>query len=77
MNFGLGLQPVIDLIEVNNSIGILPCLDEDFVMPKAVDKTFGVKLNAIWNKKSPNYEAHRFNEGFFYQALHCKGRLQY
>ncbi|KAF8191360.1 nonmuscle myosin heavy chain b [Pholiota molesta] len=49
LNFGLDLQPTIDLIESSgNTIGILSCLDEECIMPKADDRTFTNKLNAMW-----------------------------
>lgn len=48
VNFGLDLQPTIDLIESTTPIGILSCLDEECIMPKATDLTFTEKLNRIW-----------------------------
>ncbi len=49
VNFGLDLQPTIDLIEsTGNVIGILSCLDEECIMPKATDLTFTNKLHALW-----------------------------
>ncbi|PWN46171.1 hypothetical protein IE81DRAFT_86032 [Ceraceosorus guamensis] len=48
VNFGLDLQPTIDLIEATSPIGILSCLDEECIMPKATDTTFTEKLNRIW-----------------------------
>ncbi|WFD44605.1 class II myosin [Malassezia psittaci] len=48
VNFGLDLQPTIDLIESNSPIGILSCLDEECIMPKASDHTFTEKLKATW-----------------------------
>ncbi|PWZ00223.1 LOW QUALITY PROTEIN: hypothetical protein BCV70DRAFT_226818 [Testicularia cyperi] len=48
VNFGLDLQPTIDLIESTSPIGILSCLDEECIMPKATDLTFTEKLNRIW-----------------------------
>lgn len=35
LNFGADLQPTIDLIESNNPMGILSCLDDACIMPKA------------------------------------------
>ncbi|ETS59972.1 hypothetical protein PaG_05959 [Moesziomyces aphidis] len=48
VNFGLDLQPTIDLIESTTPIGILSCLDEECIMPRATDVTFTEKLNRIW-----------------------------
>ncbi|CAO1620791.1 unnamed protein product [Sympodiomycopsis kandeliae] len=48
VNFGLDLQPTIDLIESTTPIGILSCLDEECIMPKASDHTFTEKCNKIW-----------------------------
>ncbi|GAC99062.1 hypothetical protein PHSY_006659 [Pseudozyma hubeiensis SY62] len=48
VNFGLDLQPTIDLIESTTPIGILSCLDEECIMPKATDLTFTEKLNRTW-----------------------------
>ena len=48
VNFGLDLQPTIDLIESTTPIGILSCLDEECIMPKATDTTFTEKLYRIW-----------------------------
>lgn len=49
VNFGLDLQPTIDLIESTTPIGVLSCLDEECIMPKATDLTFTEKLNSIWS----------------------------
>lgn len=49
VNFGLDLQPTIDLIEATGgTIGILSCLDEECIMPKANDLTFTQKLHSLW-----------------------------
>lgn len=37
LNFGLELQPTIDLIESSNPVGILAALDDACLMPKAND----------------------------------------
>lgn len=49
VNFGLDLQPTIDLIESTSPIGILSCLDEECIMPKATDLTFTEKLDRQWS----------------------------
>lgn len=75
VDFGLDLQPVIDLIEKCNPIGVLPCLDEECVMPKATDRTFSEKLEAIWKGKGKLFEADRFGGGF--AIHHYAGRVFY
>ncbi|KAI9002018.1 P-loop containing nucleoside triphosphate hydrolase protein [Gaertneriomyces semiglobifer] len=75
IDFGLDLQPTIDLIEKTSPIGVLSCLDEECVMPKATDKTFIEKLHGIWKGKSSKYEVPRFNQGFLLQ--HYAGQVEY
>ncbi|TPX44704.1 hypothetical protein SeLEV6574_g04325 [Synchytrium endobioticum] len=75
IDFGLDLQPTIDLIEKTSPIGILSCLDEECVMPKATDKTFQEKLNQFWKGKSAKYEVPRFNMGFILN--HYAGKVEY
>ncbi|CAO1621231.1 unnamed protein product [Jaminaea pallidilutea] len=50
VNFGLDLQPTIDLIESTSPVGILACLDDECIMPKASDETFTEKCNRVWSK---------------------------
>lgn len=85
VNFGLDLQPTIDLIEAGgNSIGILSCLDEECIMPKATDVTFTSKLHSIWAGSTDGSEPHpgrhkyeptRFEMGFIIQ--HYAGKVEY
>jgi myosin heavy chain 9/10/11/14 len=75
IDFGLDLQPTIELIEKSSPIGILSLLDEECVMPKATDKTFIDKLNGLWKGKSTKYETPRFNAGFILQ--HYAGNVEY
>ncbi|PVF93304.1 hypothetical protein CPB86DRAFT_715734 [Serendipita vermifera] len=85
VNFGLDLQPTIDLIEASgNVIGILSCLDEECIMPRATDATFTHKLNVMWGQDSPGeiphpgkakYTPSRFEQGFSVQ--HYAGRVEY
>ncbi|TPX34846.1 hypothetical protein SmJEL517_g02611 [Synchytrium microbalum] len=75
IDFGLDLQPTIDLIEKTSPIGILSCLDEECVMPKATDKTFQEKLNQFCKGKSTKYEVPRFNMGFILH--HYAGKVEY
>lgn len=86
VNFGLDLQPTIDLIETSGStIGILSLLDEECIMPKATDLTFTNKLNSLWAIDAPvgeenhpgktKYEPSRFEQGF--TVHHYAGRVEY
>lgn len=52
VNFGLDLQPTIDLIESTSPVGILSCLDEECIMPKATDATFTEKLHQLHDRKN-------------------------
>ncbi|KAF7273159.1 hypothetical protein GWI33_014109 [Rhynchophorus ferrugineus] len=54
IDFGLDLQPCIDLIE--KPMGILSILEEESMFPKATDQTFVEKLNTNHLGKSPNYQ---------------------
>ena len=95
IDFGLDLQPTIDLIEktqvshlqaivgfasedantLPQPIGVLSCLDEECVMPKATDKTFIEKLNGLWKGKTNKYDVPRFNQGFI--LSHYAGKVEY
>ncbi|KAH9925965.1 nonmuscle myosin heavy chain b [Fomitopsis serialis] len=86
VNFGLDLQPTIDLIETSGTaIGILSLLDEECIMPKATDLTFTNKLHALWASEplpgdephpgSSKYEPARFEQGFI--VNHYAGRVEY
>ena len=86
VNFGLDLQPTIDLIETSGAtIGVLSLLDEECIMPKATDRTFTNKLHAIWASEPPageephpgtfKYEPARFEQGFI--VHHYAGRVEY
>lgn len=86
-NFGLDLQPTIELIEGANPIGILSCLDEECIMPKASDSTFTQKLHALWSGEpqltvgeAPHpgrdkYTPARFEQGFI--VRHYAGEVEY
>ncbi|EGN94344.1 hypothetical protein SERLA73DRAFT_188183, partial [Serpula lacrymans var. lacrymans S7.3] len=86
VNFGLDLQPTIDLIEASGPvIGVLSCLDEECIMPKATDLTFTNKLHTMWRGdlqpgEEPHpgrekYEPTRFEQGFTLQ--HYAGKVEY
>ncbi|KAI9457605.1 myosin II heavy chain [Lactarius psammicola] len=85
VNFGLDLQPTIDLIEGSGSvIGVLSLLDEECIMPRATDLTFTNKLHQLWSGdvqgEEPHpgrdkYEPSRFDQGFL--VHHYAGKVEY
>ncbi|KAH7919841.1 nonmuscle myosin heavy chain b [Leucogyrophana mollusca] len=86
VNFKLDLQPTIDLIETSgNPIGILSCLDEECIMPKATDLTFTEKVNAMWKGElrpgehphpgRTKYSLPKFEQGFIIK--HYAGYVEY
>lgn len=85
VNFGLDLQPTIDLIEATQPVGILSLLDEECIMPKATDVTFTDKVQGIWEPpKGSNRQVHagsakfratRFSRGFVIK--HYAGDVEY
>lgn len=58
IDFGLDLQPCIDLLEKNQ--GVLAILDEECLFPKATDKSFVEKLMKIHEGKSDNFSKPTF-----------------
>ncbi|CAA7270853.1 unnamed protein product [Cyclocybe aegerita] len=65
VNFGLDLQPTIDLIEASgNVIGILSFLDEECIMPNGDDQTFTAKLRAKWGGRNNEQDWHPGKEKF-------------
>ncbi|KAJ2386494.1 class II myosin, partial [Coemansia sp. RSA 2611] len=75
IDFGMDLQPTIDLIDRTKPIGVMSCLDEECVMPKATDKTFTEKLHGLWAGKSDKYEVPRFALGF--TIKHYASQVEY
>jgi myosin protein heavy chain len=87
VNFGLDLQPTIELIEATGgTIGVLSCLDEECIMPRATDLTFTNKLHTLWTQDPSQpvedmhpgkfkYEPSRFEQGFLIQ--HYAGKVEY
>ncbi|TIC72652.1 hypothetical protein E3Q00_03763 [Wallemia mellicola] len=80
VNFGLDLQPTINLIESVSPIGILSCLDEECIMPKASDQTFTQKLTSLCLNREDNskskFSPSKFgDEGFIVQ--HYAGKVEY
>lgn len=85
VNFGLDLQPTIELIESTQPVGILPLLDEECIMPRATDLTFTEKVQQGWEPPkgstravhpgSSKFRATRFGKGFVIQ--HYAGDVEY
>ncbi|GMK55315.1 hypothetical protein CspeluHIS016_0203710 [Cutaneotrichosporon spelunceum] len=89
VNFGLDLQPTIELIESSQPIGILSMLDEECIMPKATDVSFTEKVAGLWElpkgvtanaAKSPHlgtskFRSLRFGKGFV--VKHYAGDVEY
>jgi len=76
IDFGLDLQPTIDLIE-KKPMGILALLDEESLFPKGTDTTFLNKLHAQFDAKShPKYMKPRFSKTAF-GISHYAGDVEY
>lgn len=84
VNFGLDLQPTIELIESSQPIGILSLLDEECIMPKATDLSFTDKVQNGWevprggrasHPGSAKFKAGRHGEGFIIK--HYAGDVEY
>ncbi|MBW0481798.1 hypothetical protein O181_021513 [Austropuccinia psidii MF-1] len=79
VNFGLDLQPTIALIEsTSEPIGILSCLDEECIMPRATDVTFTDKLIGLMEKNAnPKFIKSRFNSSTGFIIQHYAGQVEY
>lgn len=75
IDFGMDLQPTIDLIEKIKPVGILACLEEECVAPKGTDQRFLEKLNRTWDGVESKYQSTRFQDGFVIQ--HYAADVQY
>ncbi|KAM0683857.1 class II myosin [Mitosporidium daphniae] len=77
IDYGLDLQPTIDLLEKSSPAGIFSLLDEECVLPMTSDSSFTEKVTSSWKGKSIKFEQHRFssNKGFF--LTHYAGKVQY
>ncbi|GAB6031166.1 MHC class II transactivator [Chamberlinius hualienensis] len=74
IDFGLDLQPTIDLIE--KPMGILALLDEECWFPKATDKTFVDKLGNA-HTGHPKFIRSDFRGISDYSILHYAGKVDY
>lgn len=76
IDFGLDLQPTIDLIEMKQPMGVLEILNEECMLPKSTDKGFMDKLAQSWGKgKSRNFRENKFKNGFIIN--HYAGEVEY
>ncbi|KAL3876696.1 hypothetical protein ACJMK2_034499 [Sinanodonta woodiana] len=74
IDFGLDLQPTIDLLE--KPMGILALLDEECWFPKATDKTFVDKLVAQ-HSTHPKFEKSDFRSDADFSLVHYAGKVDY
>uniref|UniRef100_A0A914YEA6 Myosin heavy chain n=1 Tax=Panagrolaimus superbus TaxID=310955 RepID=A0A914YEA6_9BILA len=74
IDFGLDLQPTIDLIE--KPMGILALLDEQCLFPKATDKSFVEKL-LVNHEKHPKFVVPEVRSRSDFAVVHYAGRVDY
>jgi len=74
VDFGLDLQPTIDLIE--KPLGIMSILDEECLFPKATDQTFIEKLHSQHDGKSAKYSKLKLHPNMFCIS-HYAGMVEY
>eukprot|EP00732_Lithocolla_globosa_P001103 Lithocolla_globosa_v1_NODE_497_length_3887_cov_213.445459.p1 type:complete len:1220 gc:universal NODE_497_length_3887_cov_213.445459:3837-178(-) len=74
IDFGLDLQPTIDLIE--KQMGIMSILDEECLFPKATDKSFCEKLHATHAEKNDKFGVIRMHPEMF-TLTHYAGTVEY
>ncbi|XP_061174920.1 myosin heavy chain, non-muscle-like isoform X2 [Saccostrea echinata] len=74
IDFGLDLQPTIDLLE--KPLGILALLDEECWFPKATDKTFIDKVIAQ-HSTHPKFKKPDFRADADFSLIHYAGQVDY
>lgn len=74
IDFGLDLQPTIDLIE--KPMGILSLLDEECLFPKATDRTYVDKLIAS-HSAHPKFGKPSFKSSYDFSIIHYAGKVDY
>ncbi|XP_062295540.1 myosin-10-like isoform X1 [Scomber scombrus] len=78
IDFGLDLQPCIDLIErPNNPPGILALLDEECWFPKATDKTFVDKVLQEQGTHTKFQKPRQLKDKADFCIMHYAGRVDY
>jgi len=73
IDFGLDLQPTIDLLETKDT-GVFSLLDEECVVPGGTDQRLFEKIVSSWSKH-PKFTASKFNNGF--SVEHYAGFVKY
>ncbi|CAJ0583352.1 unnamed protein product, partial [Mesorhabditis spiculigera] len=74
VDFGLDLQPTIDLIE--KGLGVLALLDEECAFPQATEKTFVDKLTSN-HQKHPKFILPDMRAKSDFAVVHYAGRVDY
>merc|ERR1712038_395324 len=74
IDFGLDLQPTIDLIE--KPMGIMALIDEECWFPKATDKTLVDKLTAQ-HSTHPKFQKPDFRDKADFSIMHYAGQVDY
>merc|ERR1719234_942067 len=74
IDFGLDLQPTIDLIE--KSMGIMALVDEECWFPKATDKSFVEKM-VTSHAQHPKFVKGDFKATADFSVLHYAGQVNY
>ncbi|CAF0782742.1 unnamed protein product [Adineta ricciae] len=74
MDFGLDLQPTIDLIE--KQMGILSLLDEECWFPKATDRTYVDKLINT-HAQHPKFGRPNYRAPADFSIIHYAGKVEY
>ncbi|KAJ8378522.1 hypothetical protein AAFF_G00239050 [Aldrovandia affinis] len=78
IDFGLDLQPCIELIEKPaNPPGILALLDEECWFPKATDKTFVEKLAQEQGTHPKFHKAKKLKDDADFCVMHYAGKVDY
>eukprot|EP00054_Salpingoeca_dolichothecata_P009437 m.53218 g.53218 ORF g.53218 m.53218 type:complete len:1350 (-) comp18370_c0_seq1:118-4167(-) len=75
IDFGLDLQPCIDLIE-GKPVGLFELLDEQCFFPRATDKTL-VEKYAAQLKNNDKFEAAGFRDNGDFSVMHYAGKVVY
>lgn len=76
IDFGLDLQPTIDLIDTKKPMGVFEILNEQCILPKASEATFMDKLLGTWGGgQSKKFKPNKTKSGFIID--HYAGPVEY